>query len=308
MNSSFSQKLPGFQLAWDSTSLGELKRCPRAYQLSLVEGWQSRAENVHLAFGILVHAGRELYYRRRALGESHDDAVLAVVNYLLETTWDHALSRPSFVGSEQKNRFTLLRTMVWYLDHWEHDPLTTLLDAQGRPMVELSFRFRLGEAQGEEVLLCGHLDRVGEIGGQVWVNDLKTTKSSLDEGSSGYFFSGFSPDNQVSLYTFASQIVLARPAVGVMLDGAQVAQSFSRFARSPIVRTKSQLAEWLQGLQVMLGQAESYALRAFWPMNEKACYNCQFRHVCALPPAARAAALERDYVKRVWNPLVSRGE
>lgn len=309
MNSSFSTKLPGFQLAYDSTSLGELMRCPRAYQLGIVAGWRAASENVHLEFGILLHAGRELYYKLRAGSASHDEAVVAVVRYLLTATWDEVLDRPSFIGNETKNRFTLLRTMVWYLDERaENDPLVTLLDAEGRPMVERSFRLELFTAGSETILLCGHLDRVGEINGQVWINDLKSTKSSLSEGSSGYFFDTFSPDNQMDTYIFAGSIVLPRPASGILLDGAQVAQDFSRFARAPITRTKSQLAEWLQDTKELIARAEQYALRAHWPMNRKACYNCQFRRVCRLPPALREEELGKSYVKREWNPLIVRGE
>ena len=309
MNSSFSQKLPSFQLAWDSTSLGELKRCPRAYQLAIVEGWRSQEENVHLMFGIALHEGREWYARRRAVGESHDMAVESVVDMILRKTWDNELSRPAFVGDEKKNRFTLIRALVWLLDHWENDPLETLLFDDGRPMVEVSFRFPWGEsASGEQLLLCGHLDRVGEINGQTWIADTKTTYKSLDEGSSQYFFWQFSPDNQVSLYTFAGQVVLAKQCAGVLIDAVQIAVGFSRFVRAPITRTKAQIAEWLEGTRIAFRQAEEYALCAFWPMNEKACFSCAFRKVCSLPPAARQAELEKNYMRRVWDPLQIRGE
>lgn len=311
--SPFSPTLPSLQLAWDSVSSGTFKECPRRYKLAILDQWRSREENVDLAFGIWLHEGRETYHLARSRGLSHDDAVCASLDYVLRATWDTRLGRP-WQGDERKNRFTLARTLVWYLDHWEQDPLTTLARSDGRPMVELSFRFGLGlhASTGEEFVLCGHLDRVASYGvgagAQVWVNDLKSTKSSLDEGSSGYFFGGFSPDNQISLYAYAASIVLEKPASGVMLDGAQVAQEFSRFARAPITRTRAQLDEWFEGFREMLERADTYAQRGDWPMNDRACFRCPFRRVCALPPGERAGALERDFVKREWNPLRVRGE
>lgn len=50
-----------FQLAWDSTSLGVLKECPRKYQYELIYGWRGKNESVHLTFGLLYHAGLEAY-------------------------------------------------------------------------------------------------------------------------------------------------------------------------------------------------------------------------------------------------------
>lgn len=45
--------LPGtkIQYAWDSTSIGYLKTCPRLYQYTIIEGWQSKGESLHLRFG-----------------------------------------------------------------------------------------------------------------------------------------------------------------------------------------------------------------------------------------------------------------
>lgn len=55
--------LPGsrFQIAWDSTSLGLLKECPRKYYYQIVLGWSPRHSNVHLRFGQLYHSGLEGY-------------------------------------------------------------------------------------------------------------------------------------------------------------------------------------------------------------------------------------------------------
>ena len=60
-NSSFSTRLPGFQLAIDSTSLGEFKLCPRRYYYSILRGLGPRGGSVHLTFGIWMHTAREKY-------------------------------------------------------------------------------------------------------------------------------------------------------------------------------------------------------------------------------------------------------
>jgi hypothetical protein len=307
--STFSKHVSGLQLAWDSVSSGEFKRCARAYQLGIFQGWQSRERSVDLDFGIFLHSAREHYYRLRSTDMEHEEALVCTLAQLMEDTWDARTQRP-WEGNETKNRFTLARALVDMLDHWRDDPCTTLLREDGKPMVEFSFRFglRFLAQTGEEFMLAGRLDRVVDYNGQIWGDDLKTTKSSLDEGSAAYFFAGFSPDNQISLYTYALQVILPRAAQGMLVSAVQIAQSFTRCARAPCSRTRSQLAEWLQGFKMMLVQAEAYARAQFWPMNERACFRCQFRPVCALPSAERQGALERDYVKREWDPLRARGE
>lgn len=308
MNSSFSPTVPKLQLAWDSTSLGALKKCARYYELAIIEGWQSRLGSIHLEFGIFYHSATEFYDHQRANGLSHEPALLATVRRVLEMTWDSKLNRPWTTEDSNKNRFTLLRTIVWYLDIFQDDPMETVILDNGKPAIELSFRFEMGfgpeATPHQQYILCGHLDRLARMNGVVFILDKKTTKHTLDEK----FFEQFSPDNQMSTYSFAGQIVAPFPVQGVIIDGAQVAVTFSRFGRLPTTRTPEQLTEWFQGVKVKIKENESYVKENFWPMNEKACYGCEFRLICRKSPSVRQPWLEKHFVKRVWDPLKIRGD
>lgn len=310
-NASFSQVLPSMQLQWDSTSLGELKTCPRKYQLSIIEGWQPKGDrNVHLEFGIWMHSGREKYYHERADGKDHEAALLTSLYYVLTSTWNKILKRPWTSDDPNKNRATLIRSLCWYLDQWQNDPMETLILADGSPAVELSFRYDTGlrtTATGEPIMLCGHLDRVGQMAGNTYLSDLKTTKHTIKGFSATDYFAQFSPDNQMSLYDLAGKVVYSLPVAGLMIDAVQVAATFSRFHRSPISRNDSQREEWFHAFEVYVRQAEQYAQDNFWPMNDKACFRCHFRPICARPPSARQMWLESDYHRRVWDPSVPRG-
>lgn len=318
-NSAFSKKLPGLQLAWDSTSLGDLKKCPRYYQLRMVDGWQSKERSVHLDFGIWLHSGRERYYHARTAGKSHEDALDDALQYVLSATWNEQTNRP-WQGSSHKNRFTLVRTLIDYCDKWEHDPLTTVILQNGKPAVEVSFRFGLGfgptgslpydaetdkGGEDEEFLLCGHLDRIVGFNGGLWGSDLKTTEHSIDNR----YFAQFSPDNQMSVYSIAGRVVLQEKLRGMIIDACQVLVTQPpRFARALVERTEEQLGEFMRGLHVLLRQAEYYARNNFWPMNEKACFRCEFRSICARSPNVREKWLAADFVKRIWDPLKTRGD
>lgn len=303
-NSSFSTTTVGLQLYWDSVSLGAIKKCPRYYQLTIIQGWEPKKRSVHLEFGIWIHSAREQYYHARANGKGHNEGVEEAVLYVLEATWING--KPWSSDDPNKNRGTLVRSVVWYLDHWENDPMETIVLANGKPAVELSFRMEtdFSTMGGEQFFLCGHLDRLVRFNEQTYTGDLKSTKSELGD----YYFNTFSPDNQMSLYTTAGKVVYYVPVVGVVVDAVQVLVNGTRFARRPVQRTQAQLDEWWMDIQILLEQAEDYSERNYWPMNDKACFNCDFRGICSKPPGVREQFLAADFNRRVWDPLIARGD
>lgn len=291
------------QFALDSTSLGYLKECPRKYFYTIIEGWRGKGQSVHLEFGGLYHKALERYdYLRaeepNAKAHLHNDAVYEVIRMALEESW------PWPFDHNTKTRFNLVRSIIWYLDQFENDVAKTVQLADGTPAVELSFRFELERMADsyQPYVLCGHLDRLVEFAGGYYVMDRKTTGSTLG----GYYFDGFNPDNQMSLYSIAGRLVYNTPVRGVIIDAAQVAVGFTRFDRGFSYRTETQQEEWLQDLNFWIDQAEHYAAEHYWPMNDRSCHNyggCPFRNVCSKDPAVRQSFLESDFEHRPWNPL-----
>ncbi len=359
---SLSPFLPGTQIqfAWDSTSLGWLKTCPRLYQYSMIEGWRSCGQSVHLDFGQFYHHALELYDRHRAIGVDHNEALYEAVKYCLEVTWvrgpiteDDFSGKPIELagapmdwGHNLKTRETLCRSVIWYLEEFgENDAAKTVVLANGKPAVELSFRLEMDwgpeagtrleykdsgtsyemdlrpgainivdsktgngvvtKLQTQPYILSGHLDRVVEFSDGIYVMDRKTSSTTI--GS--YYFDGYNPDNQMSLYTFASKVIYQTPVRGVIIDAAQIAVGFTRFSRGFTFRTESQTEEWLANTREWLVLAEQYAVAGFWPMNDRSCHQyggCAFRKVCSKSPEVRQKFLESDFYKRGWNPLTPR--
>lgn len=310
VNKSFSHSIPYLQIAWDSTSIGTFKECPYKYKLTIIDGWQSKIGNAHLIFGLVYHSATEHYAHARAEGKSHDEGIKVALRHALTETWDEKLNRPWISDEPTKTRKTLLRTVIWYLDQHppETDSLQTIILSNGKPALEVSFRFELDAAPqqepGTKFILCGHLDRLAQMNGETFITDKKSTKHALDSK----YFSQYAPDNQMSTYSFAGRVVSPNPIRGVAIEGAQIGVTFSRFRREFIHRTDEQLDEWYQGLEWMFRQAEAYAKAQFWPQNDKACFNCGFREICRRPPSVRDQWLKGAFVKRVWDPLQVRGE
>jgi hypothetical protein len=313
------------QYAWDSTSLGWLKRCPRLYYYHMILGWRPKDEPIHLRFGIEYHNALHKYELHRQLGASHQEALHTTVKDLLLRTAEWDSDHPN------KNRKTLTRTVIWYLEKFQHDTTKSVELKDGKLACELSFRFQLdwGPKSSEvypqsmdellktdddpnktflsqHYLLCGHLDRVVTFNDELFVMDRKTTKYTL--GS--YYFDNFDPDNQMSLYTLAGQVLFETAIRGVIIDAAQVAVGFSAFERGFTYRNSDQIDEWVNGLRFWLALAEEYAKAGHWPMNDTACSmygGCKFRGICSKSPSVRENFLRADFTKETpWNPLVIR--
>lgn len=313
--------LPGTNIlyAWSSTTLGLLKECPRKFQYTVIDGWGSRDESIHLRFGIEYHAALQDYAIARAEGTSHEAAIHHCVTLLQRRVHDWAPDRQSRAG-RYKNRETILGLVVDYLDHFgADDPARTYVLDDGKPAVELTFKFELDWGPGHTIgpataaqpyLLCGHLDRVVEFHSDLYVMDRKTSVSTIGT----YYMDQWTPSNQMTLYALAGKVMLNQPVKGVIIDAAQVLlEKPNAFARGFAYRTEDQLSEWLTDLRYWLREAEDFATAGYWPQNDTACNKfggCAFREVCSASPHVReaylAARFDRTDHNAAWNPFYDR--
>lgn len=333
MTDTQSPFLPGthIQFAWNSTCLGLLKECPRKYQYTVIDGWGTRDESIHLRFGIEYHTALQDYAISRANGVHHEDAIHDTIRALHGRVFDWMVDRTLRAG-KYKNRESIVGLVIDYLDHFADDPAETFILENGQPGVEVSFRFELdwgpkpytrvipdddGDTYGNDTevvsqpyLLCGHLDRVVNFNSGLYVMDRKTSLSTI----SGYYFDQWSPNNQMTLYTLAGNIILKSPVKGVIIDAAQpLLEKPNSFGRGFTYRTPDQLDEWLQDLRFWLGQAEAFAQANYWPQNDTSCTKyggCQFKEVCSKSPSVREAYLASMFDKtdhnQAWNPFFDR--
>jgi len=296
------------QYAWDSTSLSTFKTCPRKYYYTIIRGFRSRGESPHLTFGIHYHSCLEHYDKQRATGADHQTALRSALLKALTDTWTEG---PWESEHPLKTRANLIRSIVWYLDEFQHDPARTVILADGSPAVELSFRFNVDDS----LVLCGHLDRLVEWNDGIYVMDRKTSTTTL----SSYYFDQYEPDNQMSLYTLAGRLVYNSPVRGVIIDAAQIAVGFTRFDRGLTYRSESQLNEWLTDARSWIAIAGDMANdlsdyegrypESMFPMNDKSCHQfggCTFRKICSKSPEVREAFLATDFEVKFWNPLIVR--
>ncbi len=303
----------GRQFKWNSHSIGAFQKCPRYYQYAVVEGWQPRDKSVHLRFGGHYADAMQAYYLNRAKGMDRQEAIAATIRKALTDTWDYDLDEEGnpIPGTGQpwqtdhiKDRFTLIRTLVWYFEEYRDD--IPVLQLNVAPAVELKFSL----AVDNDYFFVGTLDRGISYNKQPWIMDQKTTSFLLGPK----YFNSFSPNNQVSQYTFAGRMIFNEPVPGVLIDATQIAQGFSRFSRAPIYRTTSQLNEWYDTALASMESANTAIKEQAFHMNAESCGNyggCAFRDICSKSPESRTNFLKGAFVQekpgRLESPATASG-
>ncbi len=281
------------QYAWDSTSLGYLKTCPRLYYYHMICGYISKDESIHLRFGGEYHSAIQDFENHRANGLQYEDALRETIRSLLKRIKDWDPDTSTKAGT-YKNPGTLVQLVVDYFDNYREDA--------GKNTHVEDF------IPSQPYMLCGHLDRVVTINDNVFVIDHKTTTTTLSD----YWFNQFAPNNQMTLYTFAGKVVMDMEVKGVVIEGAQIGlEKFtSKFARGFTYRSDDLIDEWLNDLEYHLNAAEAFAEAGHWPMNDMSCDKyggCRFRDVCSKNPSVREHYLKSDFIQlppeERWNPL-----
>lgn len=300
-NTSFKN---GVQFAWDSTSIGLFKTCPRKYYYSIVLGYEPRIMAPPLAFGIALHSIMEKWHKLLASGTDKHTALVKVVKLAGQ------LGETLPPGDTARTKETLIRSVIWYFDQFWEDKTITILQPNGKPVVEYNFQLPFMDYHGQEVIICGHLDRMVKWQGQVYVSDYKTTKYTLDSR----FFSQFKPNTQMPLYLTACHIISETfadlpSAHGVIIDGVQLGVNFSRFARHVVEFSLEEINEYIIDLQYWINRGMDACTQSYFPQNTESCQKysgCQFQEICSKSPARREAFLNGNFAKRVWNPLIPR--
>lgn len=214
-------------------------------------------------------------------------------------------SRQYVPDNAKKNRVSLLRALTWWmLDQPEdlENGVHPYVFPDGTIAVEHSFTIPIPRttSSGTQYTLSGHLDEINEFGFNHYIGDNKTTGQPVQKAAEGY-----SPHYQIDTYDLVGSIIWPDLIDGVMIDVAQLTTDGAKFGRTFFRKTEGLREEHWQTLDYWIGQAESFALANYWPMNKASCWNCPLKAICSTDPDQRHNFL-KDLPRREWNPLIPR--
>ncbi len=292
----------------DNTSLSNFKECPQKYYLGIECGYRRKHVAAPLIFGGIYHDLLELFDRVLAAGLSRDDALRVVLRHAL--AYSDELSE---LADDKRNMPSLLRALVWYEMTYRHDPFKTVILPNGHPAVELSFRlefplqlFNWETNEVEDVLYCGHIDKVVEYNSQIFAMEHKHTVSALGD----YYYDRYTFSSQISGYAVALRSIWNLEAIGAVIDSTSIGVTFTRFGRRTASRVEDHLEEWIEDTKYWITQVYEAKKTQNFPRNTESCSKyggCQFKDVCFARPGARDAVLNSDFKIEHWNPMKPRG-
>lgn len=303
----------GVQFAFDSTSIGWYMECPRKYELSMRALWVSNKPSVHLWWGGHFAKAMERYYKFVAEGMDTEDAIIQVVHQAMIDTWEYKrdaegkiveprVGAPQTFFEPNKTRETLVRSIIWYFEHYKEDMFPVAILENGKPAVELSFKMAIDGGN----FYCGHIDKMVVADDFVYPMDQKSTGSTIGQS----WFKQFDLSFQFSGYSFAAKAMYHMPVKGMIVDGIQTLVGGTTFQRGFTFRTDAQLDEWYEDLMGFIAGIQNDTRRGYFAKNTTSCDKyggCVFKDVCARSPELRKNFFAGDFHKREqWNPLVER--
>jgi len=221
-----------------------------------------------------------------------------------------ATLRKWFANETGKDRYALLRAIVWYTEEMKGSHLKPLSidngDGTHRAMCEEGFALNTNvEIAGERIWLIGWLDSMKSFGDDIYITDYKTTKSAL----SGAYFSSYRPNVQVDLYNAIAPVIFKELGVtGVGIEGIQSLDKGTRFAFRLFHQNQAQQDEVLGEAAYYIKQALTCAATKQWPRNTSSCRICDFKNICGADPDARPHMLAEGFKRQRWNPLKRQSE
>lgn len=306
--------LPGINRPLDNTAMQAYMACPREYYFGMVlhrrgDGKRSPA----LAFGGVVHKILECHYK----GMPEE-----MIELIAKAWWEKN------GHDDPDDHRTFARAWLDYERYRKHWGLRPELE-QGRtigypdePMVEIAT-----DSMGAGLIhpYAGKIDRIIELGDQIYVEDHKTT-SRLDKN----YFSSYELSQQMMGYTYlAQQLVPSLKIVGVRVNVIHILKDTTKFERQIFTWTREQMAEWIENTNAWmkrLNRDMEYWIEIYgdgdnpdqsmipqprlpWPIahyGENGCSRkyglCQYHRVCSVAAPFRHRALEELPVNP-WNPL-----
>lgn len=260
----------------DNYSIDTYRRCPRAYQYKVLQGYSPRVSANDKQFGVAFHTAMEHFELNYKLGVSFDDSLAAALARALLDL--QGLEFDSYYNPEN-----LIRAVTCYLH--EYPRTGEVLAVEQRYEVPLVGAYSMS-------LRVDKL--IKDDNGDMWISDYKTTKKTVGD----FYFNKYALDSQISGYIWAMR-KLGYPVKGFIVDAIQLAVSFNKYVKMPIIRSDWQLDEWYQSTINAVTLLEHDWRKKNYHQNFSNCWNCSFTSICSKEPSLRSTFLEMDFLQNL---------
>lgn len=289
--------------------------CFLKFWRTVIEGYSPKVNSIQIEFGSAVHQFRKVFRvgGLPAIAES----VNAARDYLKNTVYSISNKKKLYLTDESY----LVNVCQAYASKYAVDNLTTISDPV--PLVEKKFALPYKTIGDYRFILTGTWDEIATLkGGLNCIVDAKTSSRwDHEEYLREYYLSG-----QMAFYTLVAKLYakrfpssfmgkIASGDLGIIIDAiflnGKDSIEFMRshvfiFKQDTLDEYQTMLNEVIERTAIQLAECGTYTCRdgllngACFPYGQK----CHFFNVCIAPDnRCREVTLERDFVKKTYNPL-----
>lgn len=281
----------------DSSALGEVKKCPKAYFFRYVLGYTDKVEAQYFIFGKCYHKFKEVIEKSYKLNSTKDlDKIVAEgiqsALVLWGTTKDLIPPTKYFWLSKAR----LIQCMMVAGKHWKNEKSIGKIE-----VLETEQPFIVHVT--DTITRSGRFDQVIKLNNKIWGRDFKTTTQNEI-----FFERGLDPNDQFIGYTFAQQQLTGEPTQGQLVEVIYNERPTKTDPKNPEIKTntvtyvKEQIDLWIREQEIWDAQLRMYREKDLYPKNEKSCYNCKYHSICKLKgDNQQLLQLKSNYKVEVWD-------
>lgn len=305
-------------ICYDNTRLSEYKRCPRAYFIRHVMGWNTEGTGDALVFGQAWHEGQDVIWKcgkmmaDKQLGQM--DVVEMAFTAFMKTWTENGFPESMDFGAQERyapRTPGTAKEMMWaYIDERRHM-------LHGSTILGIEQPFAVPLPGVANTWYVGRLDKSIHFNNQTLVLEHKTTTAYAREGGfrSDYIDSWFA-SSQVKGYQFGAGLYYPDLAA-VWVDAALVHNKVhDAFRLVPVAHGPALLTEWLENTtewvesvnEARRQEQAGYKLSKCFPKNEDSCYGkfgrCPFLDICQTNPDPRMLpGPPGGFEVNIWEPF-----
>ena len=295
--------------------------CILAMKRTVIDGY-SDLSSANIVYGEAVHKYIDIMYRTKGHVPTAREAALKVFN------------QPKDQGKKMNHLCDanhMLTTCfgvweLWVKGEGELDLISIPCDPQEnngateRAATEVTFSIEYYQDAHIKVNLCGTIDSIGKIpNGCYVIRDWKTT-SSWD--NKGYFYK-YRLSKQLRFYRLALKLMsemhpesvlgqIGKQQVGCCIDAIFIKPfaNDNKYQRSDVWQfSDKQISDFKEMLDNYITKLSYHASLNHWPKEgilTGACegkWGCPYTNVCATEEPVSSVMLERDFKRKIYNPL-----
>lgn len=295
----------------DNSSMEYLHTCPRSAEYFILQRRISSADKVALNFGGAMHAALE--HRYTNYGEIVDGNCLPGMYRILD---DWFANKPNPEDDFRQPGYAK-NVIAGYMEKYATEEFS-VLEGNGKPMVEMSFAVPLATIRNVNVVFTGRIDLSVMCDGKLWLPDHKTSvmlgPQMIKEQKMSSQWKG---------YCWAFRETTGRTPYGAIINGIRVrppnitvkGQEKRRdvvpddFQRFRLILEDHHIDEWKANtIDILTDFINDVTTKSSLPMKTKWCVGkygpCPYYEVCELPPSSRNAMLSSGlFMDNTWSPL-----